>query len=74
MITIDAAQFLQLPGGVGRIQMGSGSGLTAVKLNGNEGLSIYDRLLAQETTAHPLENVLLSDTLASAASEIKKLR
>lgn len=74
MITTDAAQFLQLSGGVGRIQMGSGSGLTAVKLNGNEGLSIYDRLLAQETTAHPLENVLLSNALASAASEIKKLR
>lgn len=74
MITTDPAEFLQLPGGVGRIQVDSQAGLTAVKLNKNKAATIYDSLLSPETTAQPLEKVLLDEPIASAASEIEKLR
>jgi cytosine/adenosine deaminase-related metal-dependent hydrolase len=74
MITTDPAEFLQLPGGIGRIQAGSQAGLTAVKLNKNKAATIYDCLLSPETTTQPLEKVLLSEPIASAASEIEKLR
>jgi len=74
MITTDPAEFLQLPGGIGRIQEGSQAGLTAVKLNKNKAATIYDCLLSPETTTQPLEKVLLSEPIASAASEIEKLR
>ena len=74
MITTDPAEFLQLPGGIGRIQVGSQAGLTAVKLNKNKAATIYDCLLSPETTTQPLEKVLLGEPFASAASEIEKLR
>lgn len=74
MITTDPAEFLQLPGGIGRIQAGSPAGLTAVKLNKNKAATIYDCLLSPETTTLPLEKVLLGEPFASAASEIEKLR
>lgn len=74
MITTDPAEFLQLPGGIGRIQAGSQAGLTAVKLNKNKAATIYDGLLSPETTTQPLEKVLLGEPIASAASEIEKLR
>ncbi len=74
MITTDPAEFLRLPGGVGRFQVGSQAGLTAVKLNKNKAATIYDCLLSPETTTHPLEKVLLNEPISPAASEIEKLR
>jgi cytosine/adenosine deaminase-related metal-dependent hydrolase len=74
MITTDPAEFLQLPGGIGRIQVGSQAGLTAVKLNKCKAATIYDCLLSPETTAQPLEKVLLAEPISPAASEIEKLR
>ncbi len=74
MITTDPSEFLQLPGGTGRIQVGSQAGLTAVKLNKNKAATIYDGLLSPETTSLPLEKVLLGEPITPAASEIEKLR
>jgi aminodeoxyfutalosine deaminase len=71
MITTDPAEFLQLPGGTGRIQMDSQAGLTAIKLNKNKAATIYDCLLSPETTAHPLGDVeRVASDFASIAKEL----
>lgn len=74
MITTDAADFLEVPWGVGRIQLGSEAGLTAVKVSETPGISVYDDLLAAKTTALPLEMALLREPGPSGASGNAKLR